>query len=49
MKVAIADPKMYKQMWNRESGAGRQARLKEALNLEVIKMQEIDTPKIWAS
>lgn len=25
MKAAIADPKMYKQMRNRESGAGRQA------------------------
>lgn len=44
MKMAIADPKMYKQMQNRESGAGRQARMKEALDLEVIKMQEIDTP-----
>ena len=49
MKVATADPKMYKQMWNRESGAGWQARLKEALNLEVRKMQEIDPPKIWTS
>ena len=41
MKMAIADPKMYKQMQNRESGIGRQARMKEALDLEAHRKADV--------